>query len=211
MFCPRPQQAARSLLGLPEDAFVVLFAATSLGLRRKGLFLLAQALAAPLMSEKLCLLSLGNGLPDLNIPVPIKHLGKIQDELLLSCIYSAADVFVCPSLQDNLPNTVLEAMACGTPVVAFDVGGIPDMVRPGITGLLAPAGDPAALHDSIVELLQSPTKRAEMAAACRRVAIEEYGLESQARRYTQLYETALQRLASQHLPVPIAYSISGSA
>jgi glycosyltransferase involved in cell wall biosynthesis len=83
---------------------------------------------------------------------------------------------------------VLESIACGTPVVGFDVGGIPDMVRPGITGLLAPAQDSEALSAAIVELLYDPGRLAEMSANCRRVAEEEYTLERQTKAYVRLYK-----------------------
>ena len=110
---------------------------------------------------------------------------------MLSFIYSAADVFVCPSLADNLPNTILESIACGTPVVAFAAGGIPDLVRPGITGLLAKTGDASELREAILRLLDDRAKRSEMSVNCRRVAIEEYELTLQARRYRRLYENML--------------------
>jgi glycosyltransferase involved in cell wall biosynthesis len=79
-------------------------------------------------------------------------------------------------------------MACGTPIVGFDVGGIPDLVRPGLTGLLVPPEDVQALRAAIVELLRHPARRAEMAANCRRIAVEEYSVEVQGRRYLDLYE-----------------------
>jgi glycosyltransferase involved in cell wall biosynthesis len=85
-------------------------------------------------------------------------------------------------------------MACGTPVVGFNVGGIPDMVRPGITGLLAPVGDVVRLRAAIVELLRCPAKRAAMATACRRIVMEEYTLAKQVQRYVELYNAALQRI-----------------
>ena len=106
-------------------------------------------------------------------------------------VYGAADLFVCPSLQDNLPLTVVEAMSCGTPVVGFDVGGIPDMVRPDVTGSLVPPGNVAALGAAIAKLLEDDPLRREMSANCRRVAVEEYALEVQARRYVELYERLL--------------------
>jgi glycosyltransferase involved in cell wall biosynthesis len=117
------------------------------------------------------------------------HFGFVGDERLLSLMYSAADLFVIPSRQDNLPNTVLESLACGLPVVGFDVGGIPEMVRPGVTGLLARSGNIDELGIAIAELLEDDTGRREMALNCRQVAVKEYSLELQASRYVELYRT----------------------
>jgi glycosyltransferase involved in cell wall biosynthesis len=119
--------------------------------------------------------------------VPHVHLKDVSDDELLSHVYSAADVFVAPSLQDNLPNTVLEAMACGTPVVAFGVGGIPEAVRHGETGFVVAPRDSAGLGRAMLELLSSEPMRAKMSGECRRIATEEYGIELQARRYAALY------------------------
>jgi len=69
--------------------------------------------------------------------VSIKNLGHLSDNISLSLIYSAADVFLAPSLYDNLPNTVLESLACGTPVVGFNIGGLPDVITHQVNGYLA--------------------------------------------------------------------------
>jgi glycosyltransferase involved in cell wall biosynthesis len=90
-----------------------------------------------------------------------------------------------------LPNTVLEALACAIPVVGFDVGGIRDMVRPGVNGLLAPPGDVAALREALITILRDPSKRCEMAEAAFRVASSEYALSVQARRYRNVYLSML--------------------
>jgi glycosyltransferase involved in cell wall biosynthesis len=83
---------------------------------------------------------------------------------------------------------VTESMACGTPVVGFDTGGIPDMVRPGITGYLAPVGDVAALAEGIGKVLNDPSKSVQMSENCRRIAVEEYSMEAQAKAYARCYE-----------------------
>jgi glycosyltransferase involved in cell wall biosynthesis len=88
---------------------------------------------------------------------------------------------------------VLEAMACGVPVVGFDVGGIPDMVRPGRTGTVVPVGDTQALRAAIVELLDAPRIRERMSAECRRVILEEYAFEVLAHKYASLYQQMLAR------------------
>jgi glycosyltransferase involved in cell wall biosynthesis len=194
VFAPRDAQAARKALGIPQDCHVVLFAAEAVGVRRKGFALLIRALNELRGLENLFLVSVGRGAPEFELAIPHLHLGHIDDDRQLSLIYSAADVYVIPSLQDNQPNTALEAMACGTPVVGFNVGGIPDMVRPGINGLLAPAGDVVSLRAAIVELVRCSEKREAMAIACRRIVMEEYTLVKQVRRYVALYESALQRM-----------------
>ena len=118
-------------------------------------------------------------------------------------VYSAADLFVLPSLQDNLANTVLEAMACGVPVVSFNAGGTPDMVRPGLTGQLVPAFDVSALAAMIVQLLNTPGLLKTMSAHCRRVALDEYPLTLQAQRYAELYKTLFSGSANEGCSVPI--------
>ena len=188
-FAPRDRRFARQVLGMHPDAEVVLFVADWADNRRKGLALLTEALAGLSHRSRLLLLSVGHDKSMAENPVrnARRHLGPVSNERLLSVVYSAADVFVIPSVQDNLPNTVLEAMACGTPVVGFSTGGVPDMVRPGHTGLLAPVGDGAALCQALDWLLQDEAGRSAMAANCRRIAVEEYALETQSRRYLELY------------------------
>lgn len=186
-FRPRDRGWARDLLGIPDAARVVLFVADPLGRRLKGFARLVQALDGLRMPD-LLLLSVGSGRPPVKPTVPHLNLGHVG-ERLLSLIYSAADVFVIPSSQEAFGQTAIEAIACGTPVVGFAIGGILDTVRPGLTGLLAPVGDVAGLRTAIAELLADPLMRAKLGANCRRIAVEEYALEVQARRYADLYRT----------------------
>jgi glycosyltransferase involved in cell wall biosynthesis len=190
-FAPRDRSLARNVLGVPQDARVVLFAAESVDNRRKGFTLLSQAIAGLGDLANLYMISMGRGKPAMETSLPHLHLGHIGNDRLLSLIYSAADVFVCPSLQEVFGQTALEAIACGIPVVGFAVGGIPDIVRHGITGLLVPPQDVAALRTAIVDLLRDVAGRAEMSANCRRIAVEEYSLEIQARRYIELYRCSV--------------------
>jgi len=188
VFSPRNRRSARQVLNIPQEARVVLFVAQLLHRRHKGFNLLSRALSGLRDVPNLFLVTVGRGEPVVADHVAHLHLDRLNDDALLALAYSAADVLAIPSLQDNLPNTVLEAMSCGVPVVGFDVGGIPELVRPGVTGLLAPAGDANALSAAIGQLLQDPAKRAEMGRNCRRIAVEEYAPEVQARRYRALYE-----------------------
>ena len=200
-FAPRDKNRARASLGIPQDARMVLFLTDSIVTRRKGFALLAEALNGVKDVPNLRLLSLGYNDPSLLKEPPIvrsiphQHFDFLDDDLLLSSIYSAADLFVIPSLQENLPQTALEAMSCGTPVVGFDVGGIPDLVRPGITGELAPVGDAGALGAAVSRMLKDPKKLAVMADNCRRIVVEEYNHDLQAGRYADLYRTLLRARA----------------
>lgn len=190
VFAPRDKGFSRDTLGVPRDAKVVLFVADSAATKRKGFDYVAAALSGMTDEPNLFLLSVGGGKP--NVPnLPQLHLGRVSDDRMLSIIYSAADVFVIPSLQESFGQTVTESMACGTPVVGFDTGGIPDMVRPGITGCLAPVADAAALREGIRTVLRDPQHWLELSANCRRIAVEEYSLELQAKNYAGHYEKIL--------------------
>jgi glycosyltransferase involved in cell wall biosynthesis len=198
-FAPRDKRFCRELLGIPQNAQVVLFAADSTDNVRKGFRLVAEALAGITDNSRLMLLSLGAGRPEISPNVRHLHLGKIANDRLLSAVYSAADVYTIASLQESFGQTVIESLACATPVAGFANGGIVDMVRPGITGTLAPTGDVAALRRSIVEVLSlSPEQHAEMSANCRRIANEEYSLDVQARAYVRLYESLILENARSH-------------
>lgn len=186
-FAPRDRATARDVLGVPRTARVVLFAADPVHQPRKGLARLVEALAGLADRRDLLLVTVGSGAPALGATaVPHRHLGRVEYRWL-SLVYSAADVFVIPSLQDNLPGTVLEAMACGTPVVGFAVGGIPEMVRHDATGLVVEPPRAAPLGAAIETLLADPERRRRMAEAGRRVVESEYSVEQQARRYSDLY------------------------
>jgi glycosyltransferase involved in cell wall biosynthesis len=192
-FKPRGTQTARERLKIPQDSTVVLFVADSAGERRKGFSFLVDALQRLQDEQNLYFLAVGQGISSYELGPRTVTLNRVEGEEELSVVYSAADVFVLPSLQDNFPNTALEALACGVPVVAFDVGGIPEIVRNDYTGVLVEAGNSEALAMALAELLKDTDRRRAMAANCRRVAVEEYTLEVQARRYVELYTSLLQR------------------
>jgi glycosyltransferase involved in cell wall biosynthesis len=187
VFSPRDRTMARAALDIPRDAKVVLFVAASIRDPRKGFTLLAEALAPLPSNAGIHLVSVGRDGFSPNIRLPTLSLGYLENDRILSLAYSAADVLVTPSLDDNLPHTAMESLSCGTPVVGFEVGGVPDMVRNGVTGFVVPKGDTEALRQAILRVLDNPTLRGELAANCRRIALEEYGLMTLARRYLDLY------------------------
>ena len=193
IFKPRRRAIAREVFGIPQDRRIVMFAAQSLHNHRKGMDLLLAALAEQKTRSDVSLVSVG--MNQLSVAVPGGHyaLGELNSERLMSFAYSAADLFVLPAREDNLPNVVLEAMACGTPVVALDVGGLPDMVRTDVTGLLVPPEDVRGLGSAIAAILSDDERRARMSRECRRVAVEQYSLEIQAERYRLVYEELLAR------------------
>jgi len=190
MFAPRNGRFAREVLGLPQDVTIILFVAAVVEIRYKGFLLLTEALAGLKAQGNVFLASVGTK-PVLNVGIPHTHLGHIADDRLLALAYNAADLFVIPTLHDNSPNTVLESMACGVPVVGFETGGVPDMVRHGVTGTVVPRNDVAALRRAIEDLIRNPSKREEMGANSRKVALQEYPLAVQAKRYYDLYQSLL--------------------
>jgi glycosyltransferase involved in cell wall biosynthesis len=172
---------------------VVLFVADWTHVRRKGFDLLDSALGELCHSSNTVLISLGRGnAPTLKSKLTNLHLGSFTDDRMIAAIYSMADVFVIPSLQDNLPNVVLEAMACESAIVGFRIGGIPEMVRDGVNGLLAAPGDVNGLAAAIDALLRDDQRRIGMAKAGRAIAEREYSRKLQGERYVDLYRSLIE-------------------
>jgi glycosyltransferase involved in cell wall biosynthesis len=186
VFRPLDRAAVRSMLDIPTRARVLLFVAHDPRIQRKGLHLLQESLRSISDSTDMLLLSLGREIGPVDPIIPHIHLGFVGNDHLLAMIYNAADLYVIPSQQDNLPTTVMESMAWGTPVLGFDEGGIPDMVR-GTNGRVVPAGDTAALALACEELLRDPSHLARLGETARELAVREYSLERQARDYELLY------------------------
>ncbi len=191
-FRPGDRGAARARLGLPADEPVVLFVADDVRNRRKGLDLLLAALDPVCRHQPVTLAVIGQAPEALAASAPLVSLGRLDDLQQLVTAYVAADLFVVPTRADNLPNVVLEAMACGTPVVGFDVGGVPEMVESGVSGLLAPPEDVAGLAAAITTLLDDVGLRSRMAAAGRARVLADYTYAAQAGRYVAVFEQLLE-------------------
>jgi glycosyltransferase involved in cell wall biosynthesis len=192
LYAPTPgRQELRESFGIPPGAKVVLFGAESLLIERKGFAYLLQALKG--MATQGIVLAFFGRLPEqvqLALDLPLVNLGFVEDEAALAARYAMADLFVIPSLEDNLPNTVVEAMLCGVPVAGFDIGGIPDMVEHLRTGYLAPPRNVSALIDGINWCLFHP-EAAGAGARGRARALERYSLQVQAANYGALYRELL--------------------
>lgn len=197
VYQPLDSVKCRSLLGIPTGKKVLMFGAQSLTNIRKGGDLLLQALSrlpASVKAETM-LLTLGDGGEEISATVGMDtlNLGYVSSDRRKAIAYSAADLFIFPTRADNLPLVLQESIACGTPMVSFKVGGVPDLVRPGITGYLASPEDVNDLCYGIVQLLEDDTLRERMRQNCRAIALAEYSLELQVQRYIELYRQVLEQ------------------
>ena len=170
-------------------------AATTFQDPRKGGDLLIQALSLlpDSLKANIVLLTLGTGGEAMaeNGGIETLNLGYVGGDRLKSIAYSAADLCIFPTRADNLPLVLQESMACGTPMVSFKVGGVPDLVRPDVTGYLAQPKDAQDFCNGIIQLLEDNALREQMSQNCRTIACEEYSIELQAQRYISLYKQVL--------------------
>lgn len=192
--------AIRERLGIPQDMFLILFGAESAANPRKGFMHVYEALCAlraRVGAQGIGLAIFGHCSDELAAALPfdayrIGFLSRPQD---MALAYGMADVCLLPSIEDNLPNVGLESLACGTPVVGFRIGGVPDIVTHMDTGYLAEAGDVAGLCDGMAWVLEQKHAGRPLRQQCRRRALEEFNLLKQANAYVELYETILARRA----------------
>ena len=198
IYTPLPKPEAKEKIGISPEKITLLFGAMDGSEKRKGFFELVNAIKfclnedvfqKLLHDDKIRLVCFGKPSHELeSIGIPFVTLGHLDSDEKIRSAYSAADIFLLPSLEDNLPNTILESMSCGTPVVAFDVGGLPDMVTNGVTGQLVPLSDTRKMGETIIDLIQKPDLRKSMGKEGRKIAEKEYSLSVQAGRYSDLYK-----------------------
>ncbi len=192
VYQPLNRQVLRQNLGITPDKTVLLFAAQDLGNKRKGGIYLLQmlhALAASKEKEQFMVLLLGGNPPRpfLETGIQAEATGHIDSDQSMAALYNVADAVLVPSLEDNQPNVICEALACGTPTVAFASGGIPEMIRHKETGFLAESKDVQGLVDGVqwaVSVKDQPLTR----KLCRAHALQNWNPAQCAQKYLELYE-----------------------
>jgi len=197
IYRPIDRRTAREILGLPQEKRLIL--SGSLGAisdKRKGFHLLQPALQELRQTQwhdQLELVVFGTSRPENPPDLGLKthYVGTLNDDLSLALLYSAADVFVAPSVQDNLPNTVMESLACGTPAIAFNIGGMPDMIEHGRNGYLATPYSISELAQGIIWILEDSERYQNLAQRAREKVEQEFPLALQAERYSSLFQGLL--------------------
>jgi glycosyltransferase involved in cell wall biosynthesis len=208
IFTPTDKAIAKEKFGIAQDRITLLFGAEHAGEKRKGFSQLLEAVTHCMKDskfremvsiEKILILTMGNPDPDpVDIGIPVHELGYIEDDATVALAYSAADIYILPTIEDNLPNTLLEAMACGTPVLAFRTGGIPDVIQHGKNGYLARYGVSDDLASYLLKMICNDDERKRMGAASRELMEYRYMLEHQARSYLELYNDLIGKDTGKH-------------
>ncbi len=203
LFRPANRADARAALGLPRHEPVLLFAANGIRANRfkdyatlrAAIVCLAQTAKAPMR-----LIALGEAAPAEQIgKLHLEFVPHTRDQRLVARYYQAADLYLHAARADTFPNTILEALACGTPVIATAVGGIPEQIDADVDGLLVPVGDAQALAEAIRALVADSARRARMSAAATEIARSRFGLEVQTDRYLDWYREILGRWENNRL------------
>lgn len=189
IYLPKDKNAIREKMRLPKEKKIVLFAAMKASDKRKGIDFLIEA--ARLISQKrndLLFLIAGTNGDEIarQFPLPTHSTGFIASRDMPD-LYNAADLFVTPSLQDNLPNTIMEAMACGTPCIGFRTGGIPEMIDHRKNGYVAEYQNARDLADGLLWTLFE-TDAETLSANARRKVLAEYTQEKVAHQYREIYK-----------------------
>jgi glycosyltransferase involved in cell wall biosynthesis len=203
IFHPSDKEAARSFLGIPRDARVIVFTANAV---RQNIWKDYQtvqeavALTAGRMNgQKVLFLALGeDASPEQIGAAEVRFVPYQTDREAVACYYQAADVYVHAARADTFPNTVLEALACGTPVVATAVGGIPEQVEDGRTGFLVPPGNAQALAERLTQLLSDNNNlREHMGIWAAEAVRRQFDLHRQADSYLAWYKDLVEQQAAE--------------
>lgn len=193
LFKPQSMTEARNRMGLPTDKKLILFGSVKVTDKRKGIdyFIECCKLLAekhPELKEELGVVVYGKNSECLKplIPFQVYALDYINNDKDLVNIYNAVDLFVTPSLEENLPTTIMEAMSCGVPCVGFNVGGIPEMIDHLHNGYVAEYKSAEDLANGIIWTLSESEYRTLSGEACRK-AISNYSESIVAKKYIDIY------------------------
>lgn len=193
-FKPFDKHTAREILLLPQDKKLILFGAVnSTSDKRKGFQHLQSAMKNIYMNgwgNNFEVVVFGSSEPinSLELGLKIHYLGHLPGDIALSLLYAAADVMVVPSTQENLANIVMESLSCGTPCVAFNIGGMPDMIEHKHTGYLASPFDTEDLAKGIIWVLEDDERWKVLSLQARRKVENEFDIQTVAKKYADLYE-----------------------
>lgn len=197
LFCKSSSEEARLRVGLPLNKRVILFAAQRATNVNKGMNYLVDACKMlahdnPDMVQNVCVAILGGHAEEVMAEMPFEAfpLGYTSDTARIVDVYNASDVFVLPSLSENLPNTIMEAMACGVPCVGFKVGGIPEMIDHKRNGYVAKFRDAADLAAGIHWVLSEADSK-ELSDNCQKKVAACYSQQAVALKYIEVYNQAL--------------------
>jgi glycosyltransferase involved in cell wall biosynthesis len=193
VYSPRKRRESREALGIGVEEAVLLFGAHDLGLPHKGGRYLRDALVNVHCQEPIRLLTMGAGHFQAVPGYRHTHFGQVESDELQALLYRAADVFVIPSLEEAFGQTALEAIACGTVVAGFAVGGIVNIVQNDLNGILVVRGDSNALGQAIMRLLKDETLRVRWQEACGAWVKARFSFDRNATAYHALYESLLAR------------------
>ncbi|MGM9699467.1 MAG: glycosyltransferase family 4 protein [Prevotella sp.] len=197
VFCVADKRQSRMAAGLPLDKRVILFVSQKVTDKRKGMSFFVDALERmvarrPEMKDDTVVAVLGGHAEDVveQLALPAFPLGYVSDERRIVAVYNSADAFVLPSLEDNLPNTIMEAMACGVPCVGFKVGGIPEMIDHERNGYVAAVRDVDDLAEGM-EWVLDPSRHGDLSSEAVRKVSMRYSQHSVAMKYIEVYNQAI--------------------
>ena len=191
IYKPIDKNKARDLLGINHKDLAILIVVHNMKDRRKGIDLIIRALKMIEIRPVTLIMVGSNPIVEKIDGVSSYNLGYLTNEYQKVTAYTAADIFVHPALADNLPNTLLESLACGTPVIGFNVGGVPEVVRPSQTGWLAGELSSQALASTMEVALNEINHGLDLRSSCRSIAENEYSDHLQGERYIDLFKTLL--------------------
>ena len=198
VFHPADKWGIRDVLGMPQDARVLLF--TAINIRQniwKDYQTMRSAIsrvAEQLPGQRVLLYALGEEAPIERIgQAEVRFVPYQKDPETVARYYQAADIYLHAARADTFPNTVLEALACGTPVVATEVGGIPEQVKDDVTGLLVPPGDAEAMAEAIIILLTDEALRRRLGYDAGQDAQRHFSLTQQVDTYLEWYRSIIER------------------